>query len=69
MRDKYQIEIGGGQDHLSGNIFRIGHMGITGLPELSRTFTCLEMTLKELGFEFEAGAGVAALQDVYMKNM
>ena len=24
MRDKYQIEIGGGQDHLSGNIFRIG---------------------------------------------
>ncbi len=69
MRDKYQIELAGGQDHLSGNIFRIGHMGITGLQELAMTFTCLEMTLKEFGFEFEAGAGVAALQDVYLKNM
>ena len=69
MRDKYKIELAGGQDHLSGNIFRIGHMGITGLQELAMTFTCLEMTLKEFGFEFEAGAGVAALQDVYLKNM
>ncbi|MBR0471943.1 MAG: alanine--glyoxylate aminotransferase family protein [Methanosphaera sp.] len=68
MRDKYQIELAGGQDHLSGNIFRIGHMGITGLQELAMTFTCLEMTLKEFGFDFEAGAGVAALQDVYLKN-
>ncbi len=69
MRDKYQIELAGGQDHLSGNIFRIGHMGVTGLQELAMTFTCLEMTLKEFGFDFEAGAGVAALQDVYLKNM
>lgn len=68
MRDKYQIELAGGQDHLSGNIFRIGHMGVTGLQELAMTFTCLEMTLKEFGFEFDAGAGVAALQDVYLKN-
>ncbi|WP_455644661.1 pyridoxal-phosphate-dependent aminotransferase family protein [Methanosphaera sp.] len=68
MRDKYQIEIAGGQDHLKGNVFRIGHMGITGLQELSMTFTCLEMTLKELGFEFEAGAGVSALQNEYLKN-
>ena len=69
MRDKYQIELAGGQDHLSGNIFRIGHMGVTGLQELAMTFTCLEMTLKEFGFNFDAGAGVAALQDVYLKNM
>ena len=68
MRDKYQIELAGGQDHLRGNIVRIGHMGVTGLQELAMTFTCLEMTLKEFGFEFDAGAGVAALQDVYLKN-
>lgn len=69
MRDKYQIELAGGQDHLSGNIFRIGHMGVTGLHELAMTFTCLEMTLKEFGFEFDSGSSVAALQDVYLKNM
>ncbi|WP_304125172.1 alanine--glyoxylate aminotransferase family protein [Methanosphaera cuniculi] len=68
MRNKYNIELAGGQDHLKGNIFRIGHMGITGLPELAATFTCLEMTLKEFGFDFDAGAGVAALEDVYLKN-
>ena len=69
MRNKYQIEIAGGQDHLSGNVFRIGHMGVTGLQELAMTFTCLEMTLKEFGFEFEAGSSIAALQDAYLKNM
>ena len=69
MRNKYQIEIAGGQDHLSGNVFRIGHMGVTGLQELPMTFTCLEMTLKEFGFEFEAGSSIAALQDAYLKNM
>lgn len=68
MRNKYQIEIAGGQDHLKGNVFRIGHMGVTGLHELTMTFACLEMTLKEFGFEFENGAGVAALEDVYLKN-
>ena len=52
MRNKYQIEIAGGQDHLSGNVFRIGHMGVTCLQELAMTFTCLEMTLKEFGFEY-----------------
>ncbi|MBR3214288.1 MAG: alanine--glyoxylate aminotransferase family protein [Methanosphaera sp.] len=69
MRNKYQIEIAGGQDHLSGNVFRIGHMGITGLHELAMTFTCLEMTLKEFGFEFDAGSSVAAVQDAFSKNM
>lgn len=69
MRDKYQIELAGGQDDLKGKIFRIGHMGITGLHELSMTFTCLEMTLKEFGFEFEAGSSIANLQEVYLKNM
>ena len=68
MRNKYQIELAGGQDHLKGNIFRIGHMGTTGLHELAMTFACLEMTLKEFGFEFESGAGVAALEDIYLKN-
>ncbi|MBE6493072.1 MAG: alanine--glyoxylate aminotransferase family protein [Methanosphaera stadtmanae] len=67
MRNKYNVDIGGGQDHLKGNVFRIAHMGIIGLPELAITFTCLEMTLKELGFEFERGAGVAALEETYIK--
>ncbi len=67
MRNKYNIELAGGQDHLKGNVFRIGHMGVNGIHELAMTFMCLEMTLKEFGFEFESGAGVAALEDTYLK--
>ncbi len=67
MRNKYNVDIGGGQDHLKGNVFRIAHMGIIGLPELAITFTYLEMTLKEFGFEFDTGAGVAALEETYLK--
>jgi aspartate aminotransferase-like enzyme len=44
-------------------------MGITGLHELAMTFTCLEMTLREFGFEFDAGSSVAAIQDAFGKNM
>jgi aspartate aminotransferase-like enzyme len=68
MRNKYKIELAGGQDHLKGNVFRIGHMGMTGLPELAMTFACLEMTFKELGLDVELGSGVSALEEVFMKN-
>ncbi|MCD7781515.1 MAG: alanine--glyoxylate aminotransferase family protein [Methanosphaera sp.] len=67
MRNKYHIELAGGQDHLKGNVFRIGHMGVNGIHELAMTFMCLEMTLKEFGFEFDSGASVATLEDTYLK--
>ncbi|MDO5851251.1 MAG: alanine--glyoxylate aminotransferase family protein [Methanobacteriaceae archaeon] len=66
MRNKYGIELAGGQDHLKGNVFRIGHMGMTGLNELSMTFAALEMTLKELGQDIELGSGVVALEKAYL---
>ncbi len=67
MRNKYNIEVAGGQDHLKGNVFRIGHMGVNGIHELAMTFMSLEMTLKEFGFEFDSGASLAALEDTYLK--
>ncbi len=33
-RDKYGVELAGGQDHLKGNVFRIGHMGCISYKEL-----------------------------------
>ncbi len=66
MRNKYKVELAGGQDHLKGNIFRIGHMGNISYKELAITFSALGMTLKGLGFDIDMGAGVAAVNESYL---
>ena len=65
-RDKYGVELAGGQDHLKGNIFRIGHMGNISYKELTQTFAAIGMTLKGLGVIDEAGAGVASIAESYL---
>ncbi len=65
-RDKYGVELAGGQDHLKGNIFRIGHMGNISYKELTQTFAAIGMTLKDLGVIEEAGAGVASIAESYL---
>lgn len=64
MRDEYGVTIAGGQAHLKGKIFRIGHMGYVSEEDLLVVIGCLERALKDLGHDFEFGAGVAAAQEV-----
>lgn len=66
MRNKYRVELAGGQDHLKGNVFRIGHMGNITHRELITTISALEMTLRELGYDINMGEGVAAVADTYL---
>ncbi|HML06078.1 MAG TPA: alanine--glyoxylate aminotransferase family protein, partial [Methanobacterium sp.] len=66
MRDKYKIVLAGGQDHLKGNVFRIGHMGNVTYRDIVTTISALEMTLKELGFDICLGNGVAAVEEAYL---
>lgn len=68
MRDKYGITIAGGQDHLTGKIFRLGHLGYYDRFDIITTVAGLEMTLAELGYSFERGAGVKAAEQVFMEN-
>ena len=65
-RDKYGVELAGGQDHLKGNVFRIGHMGCISYKELVQTFAAIGMTLKGLGAIDDAGAGVASITESYL---
>ena len=65
-RDKYGVELAGGQDHLKGNIFRIGHMGNISYKELVQTFAAIGMTLKGLGIIEDAGAGVSSITESYL---
>ncbi len=64
MNKKYNIVLAGGQKHLSGKIFRIGHMGICGEKEILATLSCLELALKELNFEVQ-GSGVEKAKEIF----
>jgi len=65
MRETYGILIGTGLDKMRTTTLRVGHMGITASPlYILPTLSALEMTLRELGYRSEAGAGVAAAQAI-----
>jgi aspartate aminotransferase-like enzyme len=55
----FGIEIAGGQDHLKGKIFRIGHMGAVGAPEILSTLSAVEFALGKAGWKAK-GSGLAA---------
>lgn len=65
MKKKFDIALAGGQDHLKGKIFRIGHLGFVSERDILAAIASLEVTLQELGYEaFAPGAGVAAATKV-----
>jgi len=57
----FGIEIAGGQDQLKGKIFRIGHMGAVGAPEVLATLSAVDYALGKAGWKArENGASAAA---------
>jgi len=66
MSDEHGITIAGGQDHLKGKIFRVGHLGYVDKFDIITTLSGLEMTLAELGHPVGLGKGVAAAQKVFL---
>ena len=50
----------GGQDRLKGKVFRIATLGYAGPYDVITAIAALEFTLKDLGYKFEMGKGVAA---------
>ena len=66
MRQNYGILIGTGLDKMRTTTLRVGHMGITSSPlYILPTLSALEMTLRDLGYRCEAGAGVSAAQAIF----
>ncbi len=65
MRKQFDIALAGGQDHLKGKIFRIGHLGFVSERDILSAIAALETTLASLGHEITtAGAGIAAAAKV-----
>ncbi|TGB01246.1 pyridoxal-phosphate-dependent aminotransferase family protein [Halobacillus salinus] len=65
-REEFGLILAGGQKHLKGEIFRIGHMGYTRPANVLQYISILEIILKRLGHTFEPGAGTAAAQEAYL---
>lgn len=69
MKKRFDIALAGGQDHLKGKIFRIGHLGFVCDRDILAAISSLEATLIELGYEsFTPGAGVAAAAKVFAQS-
>jgi aspartate aminotransferase-like enzyme len=60
LRETHGIYVAGGQDHLKGKIFRIGHMGAYDLADVHVILGALEECVTSLGQPAPAGAGAAA---------
>ncbi|MBU1087878.1 MAG: alanine--glyoxylate aminotransferase family protein [Candidatus Omnitrophica bacterium] len=67
MREVYGVGIAGGQDHLKGKIIRIATMGYMNEFDVIIGVSCLEIVLKKMGYEFEAGIGVGAVEKELLK--
>ncbi|HEY8741131.1 MAG TPA: alanine--glyoxylate aminotransferase family protein [Candidatus Dormibacteraeota bacterium] len=50
LRDKYQLELAGGQGKLAGQIFRIGHLGDISEDDGRQIVSRLEQALVEIGY-------------------
>ena len=48
MREEHDVVLAGGQQSLSGKIFRIGHLGLVSDEDIDWVFTALEATLGKL---------------------
>ncbi len=61
LKNRFDIILAGGQDHLKGKIFRIGHLGFVAERDILTAIAALEAALVEKGADnFTPGAGVAA---------
>ncbi len=65
---KYGVTGAGGQDQLKGKIFRIATLGYAERYDVITAIAALEFTLRDLGYEFEMGKGVAKVLD-YLKEL
>ena len=61
VKERFDILLAGGQDHLKGKVFRIGHLGFVCDRDVLTAVSAIEATLQSLGLhQGKMGSGVAA---------
>lgn len=64
LRDRANVTIAGGQDALSGKIFRIAHLGYYDELDIITVLGAIEIILKQDGYDLTLGKGVGAAEAV-----
>ncbi len=65
IKDKFDILLAGGQDHLKGKVFRIGHLGFVSDRDVLTAVASIEATLQSLNLLTNTmGSGIAATSKV-----
>jgi len=68
IENKYGVTFAGGQDKLSGKIFRIAHLGYVDDLDVIAAISALEMSLPAFGYDVMPGAGIQAAEKVLTIN-
>ena len=59
LRETYGVSVAGGQEAWKDKVIRINHMGYTDPLDIVGGIAALEYALRDRGYVFEMGAGVA----------
>src|SRR5699024_10217614 len=68
VKNNFNLSLAGGQAHLKGEIFRIGHMGYCTPADVLQYISIIELGISDIGGEVELGKGVKADQEVFLKQ-
>ncbi|QTN01175.1 aminotransferase class V-fold PLP-dependent enzyme [Sediminibacillus dalangtanensis] len=68
VKQSFNLSVAGGQQHLQGKIFRIGHMGYCSPADVLQIVSAMEIGLQQIGKDIELGAGTKAAQQVYLEE-
>ncbi len=63
LAERFRVLVAGGFGDLKGKVFRVGCMGEVSAYHVMRTISAVSSTLAMMGFEADAGAGLAAAQE------
>jgi aspartate aminotransferase-like enzyme len=65
LRDRFGIQIIGGQGALKGKIFRIGHIGYFDVFDITTALAATELVLADMGADITRGVAVTAALEAY----
>jgi aspartate aminotransferase-like enzyme len=65
LRDRFGIQIIGGQGALKGKIFRIGHIGYFDVFDITTALAATELVLADMGADITRGVAVSAALEAY----
>ncbi|SDQ82474.1 pyridoxal-phosphate-dependent aminotransferase family protein [Virgibacillus salinus] len=66
LKEEFGLAVAGGQQHMKGEIFRIGHMGYCSPADVLQTISIVEISLRKIGKDIELGKGTQAAQEIYL---